>query len=195
VNKEDSKKYLQMLGQELQKKQVTGEILVADGIIMLLDVGKSEEPNIDAYMAYLRGDNPAFQRRNSIDDYFEGNGSAIQEVAMNIANQEHLTGSWLNHAIREIFFTQPFQEKWIEYPGLRIYLSPSDYVLAIKIAIARNPHEIDDIKILAGKLHLENAQDILALITKYIPDQLLTPKMRLIIEQAFKQQQTSIRDK
>jgi hypothetical protein len=35
VNKEDIEKYLRMLGQELQRHQVTGEILLAGGAVML----------------------------------------------------------------------------------------------------------------------------------------------------------------
>lgn len=38
MNKEDIEKYLRMLGQELQKRQVTGEILLAGGAVMLLEV-------------------------------------------------------------------------------------------------------------------------------------------------------------
>ncbi|HLQ30706.1 MAG TPA: hypothetical protein VK140_15845 [Ktedonobacteraceae bacterium] len=185
MNREDSKKYLQMLGQELQKKQLTCEILVADGVVILLDVRKPEEPDIDAYMAHLRGDNPAFERQKNISVYFKESGLAIREAAMNIANQEHLAASWLNDAIKAIFFTSPFHEEWIEYPGLRIYLSPPDYLFAMKVATASNPYEIDDITMLADKLHLTNAQDMLALITKYIPEQLVTSEMRIAIKQAF----------
>src|SRR5216684_5468058 len=123
-----------MLGQELQKKQLTGEILVADGIVVLLDIKKPEEPDIDAYMAHLRGDNPAFERRKNVSSYFKENGLAIQEAAMSIANQEHLAASWLNDAIKAIFFTPSFHQEWIEYPGLRIYLSPPDYLLSIMVA-------------------------------------------------------------
>lgn len=42
MNKEDIEKYLRMLGQELQKRQVTGEILLAGGAVMLLEVQNRE---------------------------------------------------------------------------------------------------------------------------------------------------------
>jgi len=39
MNKEDIQKYLKMLGEELQKKQVLGEVLLVGGAVMLLEVG------------------------------------------------------------------------------------------------------------------------------------------------------------
>jgi len=38
VNKQDIEKYLRMLGQELLRRQLTGEILLAGGAVMLLIV-------------------------------------------------------------------------------------------------------------------------------------------------------------
>jgi len=50
---EDIEKYLRMLGLELQKKQVTGELLVG-GAVMLLEVGNREvTKDIDAYFEKL----------------------------------------------------------------------------------------------------------------------------------------------
>jgi len=168
VNREDIKKYFQMLGQELQKREVTGEILVtADGVLMLLDIGKPEVSR-------------------DIDAYFSGHGTAIREAIADIADREGLTGNWLNDALKELFSTQPSQQKWAEYPGLRVYLAPLDFVLAIKVAAAGCPQDTEDIKTLAGKLQISNTQDMLTLIIKYIPEQFLTPEMRLMAEQAFK---------
>jgi hypothetical protein len=42
MNKEDIEKYLRMLGLELLKKQVTGELLLVGGAVMLLEIGNRE---------------------------------------------------------------------------------------------------------------------------------------------------------
>jgi Nucleotidyltransferase of unknown function (DUF6036) len=42
VNKDDIEKYLRMLGDELLKRNVTGEILLVGGAVMLLEVGNRE---------------------------------------------------------------------------------------------------------------------------------------------------------
>src|SRR2546423_288608 len=60
----DVKKYLHMLGQALQQKQVTGEILITDDIILLLDIRKPEEPDRDAYAEHLWGESHVSEKRN-----------------------------------------------------------------------------------------------------------------------------------
>src|SRR5437763_14264132 len=82
VNKEDIEKYLRMLGQELQKKQVTGEILLVGGAVMILEVGNREiTKDIDAYF------DPKY-------------ASAIREAATVIAKREGLLSGWLNDAVK-----------------------------------------------------------------------------------------------
>lgn len=186
MNKEDTKKYLQMLGHELQEQQVLGQILVADGTVMFLDVRKPQgREDINTYMAYLRGDGPPVERHRNIDTYFGGHGAAIREAASAIATREGLPAGWLHDALKDFFCTQPPHEKWLEYPGLRVFLAPTDYVLAMKIATLDCPQDSEDIKLLAGKLGIANTQDMLTHVAKYVPKQLLTPEMRLCIKQCF----------
>ncbi len=183
MNREDTKKYLQMLGQELQQRQVTGQILLADGVVMLLDVRKPEGRK--DIKAYLQGDKSAIDIPKSIDAYFGGRGAAVRDAALLIAQQEGLSGDWLQDALVDFFFKQPGNEQWLEYPGLRVFLAPIAYVLAMKVAAAGNQQDIEDIKMLAAKLGITNAQEMLTYVTKYIPEQLLTREMRLRVEQSF----------
>jgi hypothetical protein len=184
MNREDIKKNLQMLGLELQKKEVTGQILLADGVVMLLDVRKPKiRKDIDAY---LKGDKTAIHIPNDIDSHFGGGGAIIREAAASIASSEGLPDNWLQDALKEFFFTQPPQEKWLEYPGLRVFLAPAAYVLAMKVAAPDCSQDIEDIKVLAGKLQVSTAQDMLALVKRYIPQELLMPEMRQRIRESFK---------
>jgi hypothetical protein len=184
MNREDIKKYLQMLGLELQKKEVTGQILLADGVVMLLDVRKPKiRKDIDAY---LKGDKTAIHIPNDIDSHFGGGGTAIREAAKDIASGEGLPDNWLQDALKEFFFTQPVHEKWLEYPGLRVFLAPAAYVLAMKVAAPDCSQDIEDMKVLAGKLQISTAQDMLALVKRYIPQQLLTTEMRQRVRKSFK---------
>ncbi len=183
MNREDIKKYLQILGLELQKQEVTGQILLAEGVVMLLDVRKPKiRKDIDAY---LKGDKTAIHIPNDIDSHFGGGGTAIREAATDIASSEGLPDNWLQDALKEFFFTQPVHEKWLEYPGLRVFLAPAAYVLAMKVAAPDCSQDSEDIKVLAGRLGVGNAQDMLTCIMKYVPEQLLTAEMRLHIERAF----------
>jgi len=183
VNREDIKKYLRLLGKELQQKQVTGQILLADGIVMLLDVRKPEGRK--DIKAFLQGDKSAIDIPKSIDAYFGGKGAAVRNAALVIAQQEALSSDWLEDALVDFFFKQPVDEQWLEYPGLRVFLAPRAYVLAMKVAAAGNQQDIEDIKTLAAKLGITNAQEMLTYVTKYIPEQLLTQEMRLRVKQSF----------
>ena len=186
MKEEDAQKYLQMLGRALQERQVRGEILVANGVVMLLDIKQQEKrKDMDAYLDYLRGDGPAIERHKDIDTYFAGDDTVIREVASDIAKHEKLPDEWLNHTLNELLCSPQSQKKWIEFPGLRTYLSPTDYLLAMKVAVGC-PQDIEDIKVLAKKLHISNAEDIFSVITKYVPEQLVTPKMRMLLEESFK---------
>jgi len=166
VNKEDIEKYLRMLGQELQQRQVTGEILLAGGAVMLLEVQNREvTKDIDAYF------NPE-------------QANVIREAAKVVAQREGLADDWINDGVKGFFYQQPPTKKWAEYPGLRIYLTSLDYLLAMKV-VAGRPQDIDDIKAIALKLNISNARDTLTLVKKYVPEQLLVPRIEYIIEEIF----------
>ena len=172
-----------MLSQELQQKQITGQILLADRIVMLLDVRKPQGRK--DIKAYLQGDKSAIDIPKSIDAYFGSRGAAVRDAAQAIAQQEDLPDDWLQDALVDFFFTQPGNEQWLEYPGLRVFLASLAYVLAMKVAAAGNQQDIEDIKTLAAKLGITNAQEMLTCVTKYIPEQLLTQEMRLRVEQSL----------
>jgi hypothetical protein len=110
VNKQDIEKYLRMLGQELQQRNITGEILLAGGAVMLLKVQNREvTKDIDAYF------NP-------------GQANVIREAARIIADREGLPHDWINDGVKGFFYAQPPTERWAEYPGLRIYIPSLDYL-------------------------------------------------------------------
>jgi predicted nucleotidyltransferase len=166
VNKQDIEKYLRMLGQELQKRQITGEILLAGGAVMLLKVQNREVTK-------------------DIDAYFPSNqASVIRDAARVVAEREGLANDWINDGVKGFFYRQPPAERWAEYPGLRVYVTSLDYLFTMK-AVAGRPQDIDDMKAIANELKLTNAQDALALVKKYIPEQLLVPRIEYVIEEIF----------
>ena len=166
MNKQASEKYLRMLGEELQKRQVTGEILLAGGAVMLLKIQNREvTKDIDAYFPPEQAD-------------------IIREAAKIVADREGLAYDWLNDAVEGFFYTQPPTEEWAEYPGLRVYFPSLDYLFAMKV-VAGRPQDIDDMKALANELGVSDAQDALAIVKKYIPEQLLVPRIQYVIEEIF----------
>ncbi|GAC1369084.1 MAG: DUF6036 family nucleotidyltransferase [Ktedonobacteraceae bacterium] len=166
MNKEDIEKYLRMLGQELQKKQVIGEILLVGGAVMLLEVGNREvTKDIDAY----------FEPKYSYE---------IREAAKDIARREGLPDDWLNDGVKGFFYSQPPHKRWAEYPGLRVYIATLDYILVMKV-IAGRPQDIEDAKALIQILQISDAQEVFSLLAKYTKQQKLEARVQYIVEELF----------
>ena len=166
MNKQDIEKYLRMLGQELLQRQVTGEILLTGGAVMLRKVQNREvTKDIDAYF------NPK-------------HAEIIREAIKTIADKEGLPSDWINDGVKGFFYTQPPVEQWAEFPGLRIYTPTLDYLLAMKL-VAGRPQDIGDIKALARELDLSKPEEALTIVKKYVPEQLLVPRIEYMIDEIF----------
>lgn len=166
MNKQEIEKNLRLLGQELLQRQVTGEILLVGGSVMLLKVQNRETTkDIDAYFVI-------------------GQAEIIRQAAQAVADREGLAQDWINDAAKGFFYTQPPTEQWAEYPGLRVYIPSLDYLFAMKV-VAGRPQDIDDIKALAHEPSLSNAGDALKIVKEYIPEQLLVPRIAYMIDEIF----------
>ncbi|GAC1393285.1 MAG: hypothetical protein NVS4B11_14610 [Ktedonobacteraceae bacterium] len=184
MNKEDAEKYLRLLGQELQKQGITGEILVHDDINVLLGIKKPEiRRDIDAYLA---GDETAIHIPDDIDAYFGGQSVVLREAIAQVAEHENIAKNWLDEAIKEILYADRADKGWREYPNLCIYLGSPSHLFAMQVATATSSQDIEVVQMLARKLHLLNMRDALPYVKEYIPNKLLTPEMRHTMKQAFK---------
>src|SRR5437588_11686788 len=155
-----------MLGQELLKQQITGEILLVGGAVMLLKVQNREvTKDIDAYFKPEQADR-------------------IREAAKAIADREGLPYDWINDGVKGFFYAQPLTERWAEYPGLRVYVPSLDYLFAMKV-VAGRPQDTEHIKSLPHELKLSNTHEVLTLVKKYMPEQSLAPRIEYMIAQSF----------
>ncbi len=165
MNAQDIQRYLQMLATELQQRGVTGEIVLVGGAVMLLVIGNRPTTK-------------------DIDAYFASGSQEIRAAAQVIALREHLPPGWLNDGVKGFFYTQPPTTLWLDYPGLRVYTAAPEYVLALK-AIAGRPADIADIQALADHLGLAQAQDVLAVVSRYVPPSQIPPKTQYLIQSLF----------
>jgi hypothetical protein len=77
-----------------------------------------------------------------------------------------------------------------DLPGLRVYTAKPEYLFAMKCRAMRvggieTNSDIDDIKLLARAIGLNNSQDALTLVEKFYPQNMLQPKTRLGLEEIF----------
>ena len=79
---------------------------------------------------------------------------------------------------------QPESTLWLECPGLRVYVPDPAYVFAMK-AVAGRPEDIRDLRALREVLSLDSADRALDVVIRYVPERLLTPRVRYLIEDLF----------
>jgi hypothetical protein len=165
MNPDEMRRYLRLLGEELARHGVTGEVVLAGGAVMLLVIGS-------------RG------ITRDIDAYFATGTEQIREAAQVVAARERLPPDWINDAVKGFFATQPPVQLWQEYPGLRVFVASPEYVLAMK-SVAGRPQDVPDIRALVKYLGLANAEAVLVIVRRYVPDRLLLPKTQYLIEGLF----------
>jgi len=61
-----------------------------------------------------------------------------------MAQRERLSPNWLNDAAKGFFYGQPPTTRWLDFPGLHVYVANPEYVLAMK-AVASRPEDIGDL--------------------------------------------------
>lgn len=166
---------LQTLSDELGKQNVTGEICLFGGTVMVL----------------------AFTSRLStkdVDALFQP-AEAIRELARRIADDQHLPEHWLNDGVKG--FISARHETTVgnlpQFPHLRLTMPVPEYLLAMKCMAARiggsvdEPSDVNDIVFLVGHLKLKSAKNVLDLVGRYYPPNRIPVKTQYLIEGLFEE--------
>lgn len=166
MQRDQIESYLRAVGAELAAQDLIGEIVLAGGAFMTL-VLRSREATQD------------------VDAYFAPETSeAIRAAAIKVARQNGLPDDWLNDAVKDFFGTPPRTTRWAEYPGLRVDALTPAYMFAMK-AVAGRPQDLRDIEVLAKLLDLKSSIEALGIVTDHVPERLLTPRVRYLLEELF----------
>lgn len=147
---------LQLLGHRLVERGGHADIVIAGGAWMVLLLGS-------------RG------VTKDIDAYFAPPTEPLREAVQAVANELGLPGDWLNDGIKGFFFGTPPHELWAKYGALSVYAVTADYMLALKVYAARDEDQAD-VQTLIRHLGIQSADDVLNIVERYIPKNLLTPK-------------------
>ena len=166
MNRVEIEGHLQRVGRYLDEQRLTGEILLVGGAYMTLVLRKRDATK-------------------DVDAYFAAHAEAIREAAARVAREEGLPADWLNDAVKGFLYAQPqMTTLWLECPGLRVYAPDPAYVFAMK-AVAGRPEDLRDLRALRDSLGLASAAEALAIVTRYVPERLLTPRLQYLIEDLF----------
>ena len=166
MTRDEIERNLRALGGKLAERGVHGEIMVAGGAAMMLTLANRDVTQ-------------------DVDAFIGGEASAVREAALEVAREQGLPAAWLNDAVKGFFYAgTPPNALWAVYGHLTVYVVDPQYLFAMKAAAAR-PRDIDDLVALVRHLGLRRVADGLALVEKYIPARLHTPKMQYAVESAF----------
>lgn len=162
MTREEIQGALQALGQRLAEDGIEADIVVAGGAWMALVLGsRNVTKDIDAYIAP-----PA---------------EPVRRAAQDVAERLQLPENWLNDGVKGFFYGTPPQELVTIYGGLRVYAVTPDYMLALKVYAARD-FDQEDVQALARYMNIQSLPDLLDVVERYIPPELLTAKHQYFAE-------------
>ena len=119
-----------------------------------------------------------------IDASFEKNAPAIRDAVLSIARHEGLRDDWLNDAAKGFLYTQPPVTLWKQYASLNVYIPSLEYLLAMKL-VAGRPRDIDDARAIVKKVGISTSQEVLNLLTRYVPQNRIDVRVQYLVEELF----------
>jgi hypothetical protein len=165
MNAEDITRYLTELNDELRAMDVKGEICLYGGAVMALVYNaRPDTEDVDAIFEPIR---------------------SIRIAARKVAERNGLELGWLNTAV-EMFLAPHDKKIFLDQSNLKIFVPPSDYLLAMKTLSARaNTMDREDLQILIRDIGLKHPEEIFQIVKNYYPHKEMKPASRILILELF----------
>jgi hypothetical protein len=109
----------------------------------------------------------------------------VRAAAERVADELGLPDDWLNDAAKGFVPPHAGYERWQVLPNLTISHIDTETLRAMKCAAARTDADVGDIRTLAGLLGLASSARVLAIVTRYFPEERLPVRARLLLEEMF----------
>ncbi|MGI6587448.1 MAG: DUF6036 family nucleotidyltransferase [Peptococcia bacterium] len=171
LEKEEIWENLRLVNEELKKREMQGEILIAGGASMcLMFSARSATKDIDAI--------------------YEPK-SVINDIATKIALEKGMPKSWLNDSLKGFMNENAYKKKkhLKSYSHLKIYSVMPEYLLAMKLMASRMDSETDkkDIIFLMKYLNIDTSEKANQIIESAFNPKYILPKTRYVIEECLEE--------
>lgn len=175
LTREDILAALSVLSDELAAVNVTGELCLFGGTVMVL-----------AFSARLA--------TKDIDAVFQP-AQTIREAAGKVATNQNLPADWLNDGVKGFLSEhhKTMTGNLPQFSNLRLSMPVPEYLLAMKCMASRiagtegEPSDVGDIVFLIRHLKLKGAAEVLDLVSQYYPASRIPPKTQYLVEGLFEE--------
>jgi hypothetical protein len=166
---------LQALSDRLGEREVTGEVCLFGGTVMVL-----------AFTARLA--------TKDVDALFQP-AQAIRDLAHQIAADQNLPADWLNDGVKGFLSDrhETTTGNLPQFSHLRLTMPVPEYLLAMKCMAARlgvttdEPSDVADIIFLIRHLKLNSTKAVLDLVSQYYPVNRIPVKTQYLVEGLFEE--------
>ncbi len=110
----------------------------------------------------------------------------IYRAARIVGDELRLPHGWLNDAAKGFVpGADPGANQVLDVPGLRVTAASPQFLLGMKLLAARPEQDREDIGHLARLLNLETRDEVLAVVERMYPPDLLLPRTRFLVDEMF----------
>jgi hypothetical protein len=168
MNKSELIKYLKILGEKLEQRNMRGDIILTGGAVMcLVHSARDMTKDIDAL----------YEPKSKINDLVE-----------EIAAKYDLPKGWLNDSVKDFVNNKVEANEFTQFGGLKVSTVTPDYLLAMKLMSSRfEGNDYADIKFLFGELDIREYKDAEDIIERFFPIDRVLPKTKYVIEQCLEE--------
>ena len=160
----DMRRYLTEVGERLAARDITGEIVLAGGAVMVLAL-------------QARGGS------SDIDAVFTHEAEAIRQAAREVADTHGLPAIWLNDHVSVFVAQDAPTAEFFEVPGLRVRMVRLDYLFYMK-AWAGDPIDQRDLRKIAEVLSVKDEHEAYDIVRRHSPGE-LSREVQILLESLF----------
>ncbi len=166
LDQAEIRKLLNLLNDELNKCNITGELyLVGGAVVCVVYNARESTSDLDAIFR------PADE---------------IRVAAQRIAEAEDLPKGWLNDSVKGFLSEADDYQPYLELSSLKVMTASPEYLLAMKslaMRLGAEFHDEADIRYLLRYLNIESYEDALSTISKYYPLERIPQKTLYALEE------------